>query len=350
MARVIVDNPQLPKPFKRYIIVPVWRYEEVTAGRKRQFYQCDIDIVGVSGMEAESECLACAVDCLQALGFNDFTIIINNRKILEGFISLTNIPKEKSLDVFRIFDKLKKFGKDFIEKELKELKVKKEQIQKLFELISLQGDASEVLEKGKEMLRGIKIAEDGVKELEEIYEQSKIYGFSDSIQIDFSLARGIDYYTGPIFEITTKTKTQVGSIAGGGRYDNLIELLGGKPTPATGISLGVERIIEIMKNEKMLNLPKTKVKVFVGNVDKTVKNDVIKISKKLRKENIPCQIDLMNRNLTKQLEFADKLGIPYFIIVGSVELKKGNVKVRDMQKREVFEIEVEKLIDFFKKI
>jgi len=346
MVRVIANNPQLPKPVKRYCIAPVWRYEEVTAGRKREFYQADIDIVGSKSMEAEAECIACAVDCLKALGFEDFKIYINNRKILDGILKFVSISEKKNLEIFRIIDKLEKIGKENVEKELEKIGIKKEKIKKLMEIISFKGK-QEILERLEE-LKKIKIAEEGIKELKEIYKFSKFYDFSNFLFVNLSLARGLDYYTGPIFEIVAKAKKQVGSIAGGGRYDNLIELLGGRPTPATGISLGIERIIEIMKTEKMLDLPRTKVKVFVANVNEKVKEKAVEVAQKLRKEGIPCQTDLMGRNLKKQLEFADSLGIPFCIIVGEKEVKENKFKLKNMKEKTEESLSLEEIIKILK--
>ena len=347
MARVVANNPQLPKPFKRYAIAPVWRYEEVTAGRKREFYQCDIDIVGSSSMNAEAECLACAADCLKALGFNNFKIVINSRKILEGLLQLAEIPKEKALAVFRAIDKLGKISDKGVKEELTRLDLTNRQIDKLLELITAKGECEKVLKKGRKLLEGIEIGESGLGELEEIFEYGKVYGFSKFLVVDFSLARGLDYYNGPIFEIVIKGR-KVGSVAGGGRYDGLIELLGGRKTPATGISLGIERILEIMKAEQMLNLPKTKSKVFVAAVDEKVRGDAIKIAQELRSEGISCQIDLMSRNLTRQLEFADAMGIPFVIIVGEEELKSKKFKLKDMEKKSESSMSLKKIIEMLK--
>lgn len=350
MARIVASNPQLPKPFKRYYIAPAWRYEDVTAGRKRQFVQADIDIVGTESMEAEVECMACAVDCLGSLGFESFTILINNRKILGGLLQLAEIPEEITLDTFRAIDKLGKIGEGGVNEELKSLGMGDKQIEKILKLITTTGSCEEVLEKSRKMLKGIKIAEDGLKEMEKIFEFGKVYGISDFLVFDLSLARGLDYYTGPIFEIKIKTEKQVGSVAGGGRYDKLIELLGGKPTPATGISLGIERIVEIMRAENMFDLPKTGVKVFVANVDDKVKNEAIKIAQKLRKAGIPCQTDLIGRTLTKQLEYADNAGIPHVLIVGKRELEKSMVRLKDMEKKTEKEFTQEKAIELLKQV
>jgi histidyl-tRNA synthetase len=188
-----------------------------------------------------------------------------------------------------------------------------------------------------------KIGLEGLKELKEIVDSSKNYGFTDRIVVDFSLARGLDYYTGPIFEVIDTSGKNIGSLSGGGRYDKLIEIFGGRPTPATGISLGIERIIEVMREEKMFDFPRTKIKVFVANVNEEVKDDTIKVTQELRKNGIPCQSDLMNRGLGKQLEFADSLGIPYVIIIGPKELRKKVVKLRDMKKKIESEVKIEEL-------
>jgi histidyl-tRNA synthetase len=348
MARVIANNPQISKPFKRYCIAPVWRYEDITKGRKREFWQADIDIIGSSSMEAEAECLACAVDCIKSLGFKNFQIVLNNRKILDGLLKLASIPLEKNLEIFRAIDKLEKIGKENVKEELKKIGLEENQIKKLFKLLTIKGDVEEVLDRAKKLFKGIKIAEEGLEELNKIFEFSKIYDFSKYLIIDFSLARGLDYYTGPIFEIRIKTE-KIGSVAGGGRYDKLIEILGGKATPATGISLGIERIFQIMEKEKMFKLPKTKAKVFVANVNQKMKEEAIKISKKLREKGIPCQTDLMNRSLTRQLEYCNALGIPFVLIVGEREIKEKKFKLRDMQKKVEKKLSLEKIIKFLGK-
>ena len=258
-------------------------------------------------------------------------------------IELIKVSEEKKFDVFRTIDKLDKFDENVVKTELENAGLNKDQINQLFKLIKLEGSPEDVLKKGEDILSKTKIGLEGLKELKEIVDSSKSYGFTDKIVIDFSLVRGLDYYTGPIFEVLDTSGKNIGSLSGGGRYDKLIEIFGGRPTPATGISLGIERIIEVMKEEKMFDLSKTKVKVFVANVNEDVKKEAIKIAKELRKDGIPCQIDLMKRNLSKQLEYADTLDIPYVVIIGPEELKRKVVKVKDMKKKKEFEVKVEDL-------
>jgi histidyl-tRNA synthetase len=341
MARVVANNPQLAKPFKRYAIASVWRYEEVTASRKREFWQCDADVVGSSSMEADVECIAVAIECFRELGFKEFSVTINNRKVLDGFIEAVEADKNKDLDVFRAIDKLKKFSQETVRDELKKAGLNEQQVTKLFELTSASFAG------GKILLKDSSIGKEGISELEEIIKFAKIYGIEKMLKVDFSLARGLDYYTGPIFEIVVKDYEKYGSVAGGGRYDKLIETFGGRPTPATGISLGIERIIEVMEQEKMFNVDKSSVKVFVASIDEKVKADAVRIAQKLRDSNVNCQVDLMNRGLGKQLEYADNIGIPFVIIVGEKEIKKKKFKLRDMKKKSEKELSLEQIIKNF---
>ncbi len=327
-ARVVASNPQLPKPFKRYQIGKVWRYDNPQVGRFREFTQADVDVFGSAKMDCEAECLAVGVEALKQLGFRDFSIRLNNRKVLNGlieFVGIRNAP-----EIFKILDKLEKIGEREIIKQLKQISDEKT-AKKVLELISIKGTPEMVLSKAKKLLKGIKIADDGLSELSEIIEKSKVYGISDKVTIDFSLVRGLDYYTGPIYEIAIKSKTVVGSVAGGGRYDKLIELYGGKPTPATGFSLGVERLYEIMKNEGMLKTPKTCTKIFIVAVNEKVRDEAIKIAEKLRKRGIEAETDLMGRDLRKQLEYTNSSGIPYALFVGEKELEAKKFTLRDMK-------------------
>ncbi len=343
MARVVANSPQLPKPFKRYCIARAWRYEEIRKDRFREFWQCDVDTVGSSSMEADAEILAVAVDSLKGLGFKEFCVKLNNRKILSALIDFVNAPEKKKYDVFRAIDKLDKFGEDTVKDELKDAGLKPKQIKELFEFITIEGSPEEVIKKGEKILQSA-IGSQGLEELNKIVELSKSYGFTDKIVIDFSLARGLDYYTGPIFEVIDTSGKNIGSLAGGGRYDDLIELFGGVPTPATGISLGIERIVEVMKQEKMFKLPKTNVKVFVANVNEEVKTDTIKIAQELRKNGVSCQVDLMNRKISKQFESADNLGIPFALTVGPKEVKKNRFRLKDMKTGKEQELSLKKII------
>jgi len=338
LARVVASNPDLPLPFKRYQIQKVWRYGDVAKGRLREFLQCDIDTVGSESMLADAEIIACAIAALERLGFKDFFVRINSRKLLTNILKQARIEK-KTEDVLRVVDKLDKVGVSGVKDELKKLKVPESSMRKLLELISIKGDAS-ILEEVKKVLGKC----EGISELEELLSFLASMGVSERIRVDLSLARGLDYYTGPIFEISVEEG--VGSIAGGGRYDKLIGILSGRDVPATGISLGIERILEVMKSRKMVEEKKSSVKAFVAYPSQSLLNEVLKLVKDLRSCSIQTDFDLKGRKLTRQLEYADALKIPYVIILGEMELKKGVVRVRDMQKREEFEIKREDVANF----
>jgi histidyl-tRNA synthetase len=350
LARIIASNPVLPKPFRRYQVSRVWRYERPEARRRfREFWQADVDIVGSDKPECDAEALAVASDCLEALGFKDFSIRLSNRKILEGLAKAIGIPESKHLAIFRIIDKLEKVRLQDVKKELtKELKGMKEPektTETLLKYVKMKG-GKEILERKeiREILKNT-VGEQGLNELKQILDKAESFGVSKRIIIDFSLARGLDYYTGPVFEITIEKCEDVGSVAGGGRYDKLIELYGGEPTPATGISLGIDRIVKSMERKNLFKLPKTNTKVFVAPVNDEMSARAIQITQMLRKSGISTEVDLMGRKLSEQLKYADKRGIPYAVIVGREEVERGFVMLRDMEKAEQREVKIKNLLE-----
>jgi len=321
LARVISDNPNLPLPFKRYQIEKVWRYGDIAKDRFREFLQADIDIVGSESTIADAEVIACAISCFNALGFKKFVVRLNNRKILTEMLKLSDVEDKKITEVLRIIDKFDKIGLDGIKKEL-EKEISKDSIKKILEFVEINGETEKILNK-------IEKLGEGVKELKEIVSYLKTWKLDSKIKIDLSLARGLDYYTGSIFEVFAEEG--IGSVAGGGRYDKMIGLFLGREVPATGISLGIERIIEVMKERKMIEIQKSKVKVFVVSVNDKVRDKALKVVKILREKSIATDYDLRFRNLSKQLDYANSLEIPFVIIVGEKELEKSSVKIKNMK-------------------
>jgi len=254
------------------------------------------------------------------------------------------------LDAFRSIDKLDKIGLEGVLEELSSKGIPKEVSEKLLEFISISGENMEVLERVRSLLRGSKVGEEGINELISILDILEAYDARKYVKIDLSIVRGLDYYTGPIFEYVLKESPSGKqfrlAIAGGGRYDNLIELYGGPHVPATGVSLGVERIMEVL--EGSISEEETLTKVYVVPAKEEVRLETIKIAQKLRRENIPTDVDLMRRKLDKSLEYADKKGIPYVIIVGPRDLKEGFIVLRDMKTRLQEKIEVPKVIEVIK--
>jgi histidyl-tRNA synthetase len=329
MARFVAANPQLPKPFKRYQIGRVWRYDRPQAGRFREFWQADADTVGSESMDCEAECLALAINTLMQLGFKKFRVRLNNRKILNGIVELAGVKKGKEAAVFRVLDKLDKLGPGDVRKELGRL-VSPGKANFIMKAIERRGTPASIL-KGTSEVECSTVADQGLDELRELVEKCGVYGIKRFIEIDFSLVRGLDYYTGPIFEISIGEGRNLGSVAGGGRYDNLIELYGGKWTPATGISLGIERIFELMESGGMFKQPRTRSEVFVVAVDDLVRRDAVRLAQELRAKFANVETDLMGRDMKRQLAYANSQGIPFAVLVGPRELKRGRFTVREMK-------------------
>ncbi|MCK5670826.1 histidine--tRNA ligase family protein, partial [Candidatus Bathyarchaeota archaeon] len=272
---------------------------------------------------------------------------LNDRRILKSIIQLSGIPEEKSLDAFRAVDKLGKIGRDGVIEELKGIAPYDEASIKLLDLIGINGDPDEVLGKAKMMLQDYEDGIIGVTALEELYKYAEAFGFAQYIRVDLSLARGLDYYTGPVFEVIAKGFEDYGSIAGGGRYDEIIELYGGPPTYATGVSFGVDRLTPILEEKGAFADMTLGAKVYIAPVNKKVIYEAVKIAQTLRAENIPSIVDMMGRKLGKQFEYADKKGIPNVVVVGERELAKGAVMVRDMKTGEQEEVKLDDLVSFF---
>lgn len=338
LARFMAMNPTLPLPFKRYQIGRVWRYSDIAKGRFREFWQADVDVIGSEDMLADAEVIACANSALKNLGFKKFTIRLNNRKILSALVKYAGVEERKTGEVFKIIDKLEKIGSKGVEEELSQLGLPDGIIKKVMKFVKIEGSPREILGKASKLVGDV---EEGLKETQQLLSYLKTLKIDSELKIDFSLARGLDYYTGPIFEIVASE--DVGSIAGGGRYDEMVSVFLGKDIPATGISLGVERIIEVMKEREIVKLTKTKVKVLVANVNEEVIEDSLKIAQQLRGEGIATLMDLRKRKLTKQLAIANSLGIPYVVVVGPQELKEGKVTLRDMETGEQKKVKVDKI-------
>ena len=330
LARVVANTQDLVKPFKRYNISKVWRYEEPQSGRFREFMQADIDIVGSSKMEADMECVSTAVDAVRSLGLSDFEVRVNNRKLLEGMVESLSLCGDCEFQIFRALDKLDKSGEDAVLKDLVELGIGEERAQKILGFTKYEGE--EALDYASREFGASKATLDGLAELRRLQELADCFGLSNLLQINFGLVRGLDYYTGPVFEIKAGG-AQVGSVAGGGRYDRLIDKFGGPQTPATGISLGVERLYEVLSGKIAAETSLTEVEVFVANVNESVAKDAIRISRELIGRGVSAEPDIMGRKLTRQLEYADSRGIPYVLVIGPEELRSGCFKVRDMRNK-----------------
>ncbi len=301
LARVVAQyGSQLPTPFKRYQIQPVWRAENTQKGRFREFLQCDIDTVGLNSLYADAEIVACSIKALESLGFKNFKVLINDRTIFSVV----------SPSVIRAIDKLKKIGSEKVIEELVETGLTKEQAQTTLENIS-KADLTPTLETVFNALK-----EMGV--------DSQKYEFSPT------LARGLDYYTGIILEIEIDEYT-AGSVLGGGRYDNLVGMFSSQQVPAVGCAFGFDRILEAMEQFDLFPKDLTTSKVLVTVFSEELGEKSIEVAKKLRDANINTELWLdAQSKLEKQLKYADQKGIPYVVIIGPNEATKNNVTLKNL--------------------
>lgn len=306
-----------PKPFKRYAIDVVWRKEEPQRGRFREFYQADVDIVGSTSMRCEYELLSIASTICQAFGFPKRRIMLNNRKILDGIAAKLGIEADVRGEVFRVLDKLDKIGEEEIERLLRDILGDKK-AGELLKIIRAKGDNKAKIALAK------KYNEEGAKELEEIL---SLCGEKFDVEVDLFLVRGLGYYTGPVFEV--KLSEDIGTVMAGGRYDALLGVYG-QPAAAVGISVGIERLVTLLAEQKKAIGKKTDTRVFIACAKPEFYAYSVQVAAEFRKAGFACETDLNERNLRKQFEYANSLSIPFVAIVGEREAKGGAVTLRNM--------------------
>ena len=334
MCRVVACYPDLVKPFKRYQIAPVWRAERPQKGRYREFWQCDADIVGSGGMLADAEVLGLVYTGLHSLGFTHFKTKVNNRKILVALAGCAGVPLEQAAGSYRAVDKLDRIGPDGVRQELLEEGIAPAVADSLLGLVRVKGPGAEMLAEMKERLAAFPLGVEGVAELEQVLRHVRDIGIpEESLEVDFSMVRGLEYYTGPIFE-TVVEKPRIGSIAGGGRYDKLVGLLGGGDYPAVGVAFGLERILDVMEELEMGPRRKTVAHVLVTVFDATTAGDSLRLASELRAAGIATEVYLKDGKLGNQLRYAGRKGMPLVLILGPSEIAEGVAVLRDMASQE----------------
>ncbi len=343
LARMFACNPTLPKPYKRFQIGQVWRYDRPGKGRYREFTQADVDILGVSDQSADTELIGVLCDCMKELGVNKYVIKINSRKIADGIITELELEDRKE-DIFRSLDKLEKIGKSGVEKELISKKIPLKKIKQILEFIKIIGQNETIISALKERIKN-EIGIEGIWEVERIIKLSKAYGIQDKIKIDLSLIRGMNYYTGFIMELKILGEGLELSCAGGGRYDNLIETYGSLKTHAVGFSFGVDRLCEILKEKIKLKNEG----VFIALQNNELEESGIALVQKLRNSNIKSAMALIKRSLSKQIKYAVSKDFKYLIVLGEKEIQDKKVKVKDLGTGKEKTIETKKLADYFSK-
>lgn len=334
LARVVAQyQNDITLPFKRYQLSPVWRAERPQRGRYREFYQCDADIVGIASMSADAEILGVVVTALTRLGFRQFTVKINNRKLLTGMGQYSGVPDAQLGDLYRSVDKFDKIGAEGVRKELVERDIDSEAVARMMDLIQPRQPGLENLDYLQGAMGDIPAAAEGIRELRELAQYlDDAYISPENYEFDFTMVRGLGYYTGPIFE-TVITEPNLGSVTGGGRYDDLVGLFRKESLPTTGTSLGIERIIDLMSELDLYPVAfgGTVVQVLVAVFGDDTRQEATRLTAELRAAGVKTEQYMEDRNLGKQFQHADKKGIPLVAILGSEEIRQGVVKLRRLR-------------------
>ena len=325
---------KLGTPFKRYHIAPVWRGENTQAGRYREFVQCDFDTIGTESVASDVETALVIHDLLQAIGLERFQLRINNRQILNGLLEKSGL-QDRSQAVLRAIDKLEKLGAEAVDEELQKVGgLSNEQASSVLRLCKMSGDSAELLKQLEFELDGNPTGSSGVGRLRAIIDALKSAGISDSrYRIDVTIARGLDYYTGVVFETLLQDLPSIGSVCSGGRYDNLAGLYTKQHLPGIGASLGLDRLIAAMEQLEQLDKPKTTANVFVPFFDSERLNDYMKLCAVVRCAGYNVEFYPDSKKLGTQLKFADDRGFAVALVAGSDELNAGSCQVKDLRNK-----------------
>lgn len=344
---VVMNRSDLVMPFKRYQIQPVWRADRPQRGRYREFYQCDADVVGTDSLVCEAEIVLMIHEVLRGLGVENFTVKINNRKILSGIAEVIGAPGQEGPMCVAI-DKLDKIGKEKVEEELASRGFSAETIAKLQPIYELTNDQSTIFERLKAWLADSEIGTKGVTELEEVWNKVNHFGLNaPQMELDVTLARGLSYYTGAIFEVKANG-VQMGSISGGGRYDNLTGTFGMPGLSGVGISFGVDRIYDVM--EELQLFPENQsvsTQVMITNFDAAAEAHGLGVLRQLREAGINAELYPDASKLKKQFDYADRKRIPYVLIIGSEEIQTGTYSLKNMQSGEQQKLDLAAILALF---
>lgn len=329
---VAMHYSSLNFPFRRYHIGKVYRGERNQKGRFREFYQCDVDIIGNGklGLMNDAEIPSVIYSTFKDLGFEAFTIRLNNRKVLNGFFEALGVTDKVS--VLRTIDKLDKIGADAVVEELTKLDLAKEGIAKIMHFIRIKGSNDQVLSELKALDLDSPMFNDGVEELAKVIYYVGRFGVPDkNYQIDLTIARGLDYYTGTIYETILDDYPGIGSVCSGGRYDNLAEYYTEQKLPGVGISIGLTRLFYQLREANIIeSTAATLTKVLVVPMEEGAVDYAVDVTNKFRKNGIVTEMALEDAKVAKKLGYAGKLGIPFVVIIGRDEMEKGLVSLKDM--------------------
>ncbi|HCT94450.1 MAG: histidine--tRNA ligase [Bacteroidetes bacterium GWE2_39_28] len=345
-ARFVVQHQnEITFPFKRYQIQPVWRADRPQKGRYREFFQCDVDVIGSTSLLNELELIQITDEVFKRLGI-DVTIKINNRKILSGIAEVVGHP-EKLTDITIAIDKIDKIGLDEVKKELLERGIDQKAIDAIEPVLNLKGTTKEKIEAMKPVLENSQTGMKGLEEIGRVFELVQLAGVKQETELDLSLARGLNYYTGAIFEVKAKG-VAIGSICGGGRYDDLTGIFGLPGVSGVGISFGADRIYDVLNAlERFPAESSSGTKILFANLGEKEQEYIIPILKKLREAGVASEIYTEVTKLKKQFDYAEKRSIPYLVIAGESEILKGVINLKNLATGEQVEISPAELIARF---
>jgi len=346
LSRVVAAYPGITKPFKRYQIGSVWRREKPQAGRYREFMQFDADIVGSDSIFSDTEIIVLMYNTLLNLEVENFVIRFNNRKILNGISQVAKFDQAKAMDVFRVLDKLEKIGKEEVVRELQRvpdnewdetaLNLSDESVAKIDEFLALAADRNDIFNKLRLFFAGVQISEEGIDECEAIVNNLEYLQIPQNCwMLDLSVARGLGYYTGPVFETTLNDIPEIGSVFSGGRFDDLIMRYTGERIPAVGASVGVDRLIAALGKLGKIKSKKSVSRVLIAILSEQLGPEMFGLAQKMRAMGINTEVYLgREKGLRSQIIYAAKKEIPFVVIIGEEEKEAGKLKLKDMQSRE----------------
>lgn len=346
LARVVAQYPDLPLPFRRYQVAPVWRADKPDPGRFREFVQFDLDSVGTASMAADVEIVCGMYDTLRALGINNFRVRFSDRKVLTSLLDFAGIPHEAGNRVFRVLDKLDKIGLEGISAELTKgridasgdkipgLGLADKQVGRIKEFLALPaGERMSVLASLSDLFTGVPSAGEAISGLEFICASLDTLGIPEAnVALDLSIARGLDYYTGPVFEASLNDAPEFGSVFGGGRYDGLVERFLGRKIPAVGASIGVDRLLAALQKLGLIEIAPSTAQVIVTVMERTRLADYQLLTRQLREAGINTELYLGEEtSLGKQLQYANRQQIPIAIIIGSDEFSRNEITIKNLK-------------------
>ena len=344
LAKYVAKNyGNLSFPFRRYQIGKVYRGEKAQKGRYREFYQCDIDIIGDETLDIinDAELPSIIYFTFKKLGFDDFTIKINNRKILNGLYESIG-QKDNSVEIMRIIDKIDKIGVQAVEEELQKLGITEDIIDKIISFIKIDGTSDEKIDKLEAFDIENEVYKQGVSELKDVVKYVRMFGIQEeNFKVDLTIARGLDYYTGTVYETFLNDYRELGSVCSGGRYENLAENYTNKKLPGVGISIGLTRLFYKLNELNLIKADKKSISdILIIPMTENLQVP-IKLATELRRLKVNTEIYLNNKKLKTKMKYANKLEIPYVIVIGDDEISSRKVKVKNMENGEEIQCDMD---------